>query len=726
MRMFRKHRISAVVTSAVMSVGSLCAMGGTPSASAADANYARLLQYSLYFYDANMCGDMTGCGLSWRGNCHMSDDVVGGFHDAGDHAMFGQPQGYTASTLGWAYYEFSDAFIATGQADHLKFITDRFCKFFRDCTEMNGNTVSRVLIEKGEGNIDHAYWGPPEQQGSRGRMLWTTGGAANVTAEYAASLAVNYLNFKNPDDLKYAEALYDFSLKDTGYYTAAGGGDTFYEAKWTGSTDEINWAAGWLYLATKNDKYLTRLKSAGQSYSNHSWESVQLGAGMLKGIITGDWGSAGFLDNFRGDNYCFLENWEWGSARQNCTAQFCTLVAANHNKGGSDWAKGQMDYILGKKGVGSAPARCFVVGFDSTSPVNVHHRAASGYTSYDDMGNNTAAKQGSPVLVGALAGGPGDANGTYSDSLKDYKCNEVALDYNAGFVGAAAGLYHFYKSGTIDNNIVGVTKIYSSSSVQQPDQTTPQQPDQTDAPKQTDAPTQTDAPEVSKSGDTYTIKVNQAIDYDKLPENDKMIGFKYADFGLTSTSKEKIKQVKVNISSNNNIGKWEGAFGSSTKDANADPQYWTQTKDMSQNISGNKGTIVWDVPSATADIIQYGYGGEVKFGVWWIDCKQFTIDSVELVTDGNGSTSQTEPQQPDQTDAPQQTEKQGLKVTKRGDADTNGDVNVADAVLLARYNAEDRVTISDQGLVNTDLDGNGKWNSNDLTKLLEIIAGLSQ
>ena len=104
-----------------------------------------------------------------------------------------------------------------------------------------------------------------------------------------------------------------------------------------------------------------------------------------------------------------------------------------------------MEYILGKKGVGSAPARCFVVGYDSTSPVNVHHRAASGYQSYDEMGDSTVAKAGSPVLVGALAGGPEDKNGTYSDSIKDYVANEVALDYNAGLVGAAAGLYHFYK-----------------------------------------------------------------------------------------------------------------------------------------------------------------------------------------------------------------------------------------------------------------------------------------
>ena len=50
------HRVGAACTSAVMSVGTLIAVGATPmTASAADTdNYAKLLQYSLYLYDANM------------------------------------------------------------------------------------------------------------------------------------------------------------------------------------------------------------------------------------------------------------------------------------------------------------------------------------------------------------------------------------------------------------------------------------------------------------------------------------------------------------------------------------------------------------------------------------------------------------------------------------------------------------------------------------------------
>ena len=192
------------------------------SASAADdgSNYAKLLQYSLYLYDANMCGSCDGCGMEWRSSCHMSDAVKGGFHDAGDHVMFGLPQGYAASTLGWSYYEYKDVFDYLGQTGHLKLITDHFCKYFKDCTTISsgvagGAAVTDFVYQIGDGNADHnSYWGPPEQQDSSSRKVFkTSSGASDVAAEYAAALAVNYINFGNAEDLTYAEALFDFSTK---------------------------------------------------------------------------------------------------------------------------------------------------------------------------------------------------------------------------------------------------------------------------------------------------------------------------------------------------------------------------------------------------------------------------------------------------------------------------------------------------------------------------------
>lgn len=60
-----------------------------------------------------------------------------------------------------------------------------------------------------------------------------------------------------------------------------------------------------------------------------------------------------------------------------------------------------------------------------------------------------------------------------------------------------------------------------------------------------------------------------------------------------------------------------------------------------------------------------------------------------------------------------------------GDVDTNGQVQVADAVLLARYLAEDKVTVTAQGKLNADLDGTDGLSADDLGALLRKLAGLA-
>jgi len=617
------NRLKSAIISGAVAMSALAAplsaVSPSLTANAADGdNYAKLLQYSLYFYDANMCGNNSDCALSWRGNCHTNDVVPGGFHDAGDHVMFGQPQGYAASTLGWSYYEFKDAYEGTGQGAHLKVITDKFAKFFRDATELNGNTVSRVLIEKGEGNTDHSYWGAPETQGDRGRMLWTTGGAANVTAEYAAALAANYVNFGNPDDLKYAKALYDFSKKDTGFYSAG----TFYDAHWTGSEDEMAWAAGWLYLATKDNSYLNDLKNCPTAYSVHSWESVQLGAAILKGEITGDWGSAAELGKFSGNNYYFAN--EWGSARHNATAQLCSLVAAKHNKADSSWAKGQMEYLTGDKAFANGQSHCLVVGFKSNSSKNPHHRAASPDV---DASKQNDGQNNKYLLVGALCGGPLDANGTYQDIRSDYQGNEVAIDYNAGFVGAAAGLYHFYKTGSIDTTIQGVTKIYngSSSTVTPGNNTTT-----TTKPNPGNNTTTTT---VYNPGNTPSNDDDVVLEGSKLgaktEEGDDGAINNVAEFAHNGA-----KSVTLYLKVNSNDTEVSGGFGTWNGE-------WLQEEFSGVKVNSDKTvSIDYNIPSNA--------GSTIKAMVWWPHDDGVTIEKVVLhksasSSSGTNKTTTTKP-----------------------------------------------------------------------------------
>lgn len=127
----------------------------------------------------------------------------------------------------------------------------------------------------------------------------------------------------------------------------------------------------------------------------------------------------------------------------------------------------------------------------------------------------------------------------------------------------------------------------------------------------------------------YENLVDEEIDYSLLPEDDKMLGFPWKDFEIESG--EKIVRVEVHISTTKNfLGKWTGAFGTSTTVA---PKYWYMTDDMNQAFTTKTGKIVWKVDSATSKIIQQAYGGELKWGVWWIDCNDFTIDKIVVYTD---------------------------------------------------------------------------------------------
>ena len=48
-----------------------------PSKTDAEINFAKALQLSMYFYDANKCGPgISGGNLDWRGDCHVEDAAV--------------------------------------------------------------------------------------------------------------------------------------------------------------------------------------------------------------------------------------------------------------------------------------------------------------------------------------------------------------------------------------------------------------------------------------------------------------------------------------------------------------------------------------------------------------------------------------------------------------------------------------------------------------------------
>jgi len=414
-------------------------------------DYARLLQYSLYFYDAQMCGDEVteDSVIEWRDDCavdYSSGKVSGGFHDAGDHIMFGLPQGFTASTLGWSYYEFGDAYDKLGLTTHYKHIMDEFCEFFVDSVKLNSDgSVNSLLVQKGDGS-EHNTWGPPEVAVNHtSGETWVNNSGSEIAAQYAAALAQYVINFGDPGNyLDTAKALYSYSILKNSVYSCGE-----YNSK--SFIDDQAWAAGWLYLATGIEDYKTFCVNNAtiNEYWVYSWDEVYLGAACMKAHLTNNWSEVNdyLTNNSRykctdANSYYFVT--DWGSARYNAAMQMIALVATkNSDSSYLDWSKYQMAYLLGNN-----PANtCYVTGFTSNSAKYPHHRSASGYDTSSEKGSNVGYASDGHILVGALVGGPSSAGGSYTDSVQDYNCNEVALDYNVGLVGAAAGLYYLSPSG---------------------------------------------------------------------------------------------------------------------------------------------------------------------------------------------------------------------------------------------------------------------------------------
>ena len=467
-------KLTACAAAAAMTATS--AITAIPSASAADLdldNYARLLQYSLYFFDANYCGKNAGelSHFSWRDDCHAGDVCEGGFHDAGDHIKCGLTEGFTASTLGWMYYEYADDFKKTGTDAHLKDISDEFARFFRNSTTLDGSgNVTSFVYEIGDDGRDHAIWQNAEKMWDHGsdETYTTTNGASDVAAQYAAALAQSYINFGSEEDLKYAVALYDFAAKNRRMTNE----QMTYSDK--SVEDDIAWAAGWLYLATNEQKYLdanSKDTSGTNDWVNdYYYGGVWLGAALINAEITGKWDAP--VNYIKGvvnanSNQFYIMN-SWGSARHNTLMQTCAMVATKHkDKSGadfSDWCKKQMNYILGDNNANV----CLVVGYNDVSATSPHHRSASNlnddstWSKWNSWDGNYASIPDSRVLYGALCGGPtGQDFSTFQKlNAKDATSNEVALDYQIGLVGAAAGLYSEFQTGKVVSSIGDGVTVY--------------------------------------------------------------------------------------------------------------------------------------------------------------------------------------------------------------------------------------------------------------------------
>lgn len=437
-------------------------------------------------------------------------DLSGGFHDAGDHVKFGLPASYTASVLAWGMYEFGDAYRKTGAWEHsldeMKWFSDYFLRSL--FTDSSGRVVA-FNYQVGDGSVDHGYWGPSELQSAKefarpAYFATAEKPASDQTAGAAAALAMESMVVKSSDSayaarcLAAAKALYDFSVQHRGLgYSGGFYGSSFDE-------DELAWAAVVLAKATGSHDYIDDILSTdsdgkytgwmkkiiGNSTDGWnniwvmSWDTKWGGAfSLLDPLIQNDSKiSAKVRDQIHYINKWQVEFWShvphdlttdtafiaespggfevlngWGSARYNTAAQLEALAYRKYFPDDpksvkfSDWAMGQMNYLMGDNPL----SRSYIVGFGSTTPgvekLVGGSAVAASHPHHADAHGSTTNNQDDPadprhILWGGLVGGP-DLKDQHKDLTTDYVYNEVAIDYNAALVGALAGLYEYYGAG---------------------------------------------------------------------------------------------------------------------------------------------------------------------------------------------------------------------------------------------------------------------------------------
>ncbi|RUS30504.1 Six-hairpin glycosidase-like protein [Jimgerdemannia flammicorona] len=457
-------------------------------------DYAEVLHKSLLFYHAQRSGKPPYRRLAWRGDSCLTckgqygEDLSGGYYEAANTMKWGLPLGFTITQLAFNAYAFPDAMKAVNEYNEaieaVRYGTDYL---------INAHPSDNVLVGQlgvsaiNTTDIDFGYFGPAEEyekwvpQGIMHTPYYVTvqDPASDIAGETAAAMAAASVLFAKSDPayaatlVAHSRKLYTFATTYQGSFMQSNQSGFLLQKMWYPSvefTDELAWAATWLYVATNELQYLTEATNwyanATNSWEEYSWDSKGGGLHVLLYHLTKQ-------DQFRTNAKSYFDQWlpgpsqkikqtprglgfgfSWGSLRYAANVAFLMLWHAKdlgyndpYSKQLTTFAIQQINYMLGDCG------RSWVVGFGVNSPLRPYHK--SSYNSYidyplrgqdqsivgDDFLNSLTLQRF--VLYGALVGGPA-ADDSYYDDRKNYEFTEVTQDYNAGFTGALAGLIDFY------------------------------------------------------------------------------------------------------------------------------------------------------------------------------------------------------------------------------------------------------------------------------------------
>ncbi|XP_018026496.1 endoglucanase E-4 [Hyalella azteca] len=424
-------------------------------------DYPQVLCMSILFYEAQRSGRLPADQrITWRWDSALGDggdvgvDLTGGYYDAGDHVKFGLPLAYTGTVLAWGAIAYEAGMRSAGEYDNARAAVRWVAEYLLKAHSAPGELYGQV----GDGGLDHAYWGRPEEMTMPrpAAKITTQAPGSDLAGETAAALAAASILFS--DDAQFSTAcldaardLYDLADLHRQIYTVSIPGASGYYDSFSGYGDELAWSAIWLYKATGDEAYHAAAVrhwdefGLGDGAVQFSWDDKTPGCYALFAELDGGpaYVSAlqGFVDQtINGATYTpggLVHLDTWGALRHAMNVAFIAHRAADlgiNTASYRAWATGQLHYALGDTG------HSFVVGFGVNPPERPHHRASSCPQYPASCTDSWAQNQPGPnphTLYGALVGGP-DQSDNYVDDRMDFVHNEVACDYNAAFVGVLA------------------------------------------------------------------------------------------------------------------------------------------------------------------------------------------------------------------------------------------------------------------------------------------------
>ncbi|KAG1346433.1 endoglucanase 6 [Cocos nucifera] len=465
-------------------------------------DYGKALSKSILFFEAQRSGYLpSNQRVTWRANSGLLDgkangvDLVGGYYDAGDNVKFGLPMAFTITMMAWSIAEYGKQMAATGELGHameaVKWGTDYLIKAHPEPFVLYG--------EVGDGNSDHYCWQRPEDM-TTNRMAYRIDAnhpGSDLAGETAAAMASASIIFRrlNPAYssllLSHAKQLFEFADKYRGKYDSSITVAQKYYRSISGYGDELLWAAAWLYQATDDRHYLDYLGNNGDALGGTGWAMTEFGwdvkyAGVQalasKFLFQGKAAHhSAVFERYRQKAEYFMCSClgkgtrnvqktpgglmfrqRWNNLQFVTSASFLLTVYSDYvSATGRNiqcaagtatpsellmFAKSQVDYILGD----NPRATSYMVGYGSTYPQKVHHRASSIVSIKFDAtfvscrgGYQTwfGRKSGDPNLLdGAIVGGP-DAYDDFADQRDNYEQTEPATYNNAPILGVLARLH---------------------------------------------------------------------------------------------------------------------------------------------------------------------------------------------------------------------------------------------------------------------------------------------